>query len=389
MKIQTPILITALLLLQTTSSPAKGPISIPSETVTHMKKGKNLDLVWAVPGFDGTKGFLLGKVSNESEDEASAVLEYFPVALASLIKSDSPYTLRVAVVMVKLKSSPSGRASAKVEAEGLLVDKGGTVVAAFTAYAAKTDSGNEQDNARLAVRAIAFKMSKDLFPANLPSYEKSPAVMVAVPAGSAAPMRVAQIPGGQLPGNAPAPSVVSSASVLGGSQALADVPSPVLPAQPAVSSQSKPKVVPPPPSVGMPLIPAATAANMKKGSALAHLWISPDYDKASGFSIGEVSYQVQARNDGIDKYLPGALAEIAKEDAPCSLHFHIVELTTRAQGQSGSNSQLGVEGVLVTKDGTLVAAFATRESVIGSGDLVADYRTAARRVVLAISKELR
>ena len=389
MKIHTPILIAALLLLQTTPSPAKGPISIPSETVTRMKKGKNLDLVWAVPGFDGTKGFQLGKVSNESEDNAGVVLEYFPVALASLIQSDSPYTLHVAVVMVKLQANSSGRASAKVEAEGLLVDKGGTVVAAFTAYASKTDSGNEQDNARLAVRAIAFQVSKDLFPTKLPSNEKSPAVMMVAPTGSAAPMGVAPIPGGQLPGSAPAPSVVSSAPIPGGSQALADAPSPALPTPPAVSSQSKPKLVPPPPNVVMPLIPAATAANMKKGSALAHLWISPYYDKASGFSIGEVSYQVEARNDGIDKYLPGALAEIAKTDAPCSLKFHIVELTTRAQGQSGSNSQLGVEGVLVAKDGTLVVAFATRESFIGSGDLVEDYRTLARRVILAISKDLR
>ena len=36
----------------------------------------------------------------------------------------------------------------------------------------------------------------------------------------------------------------------------------------------------------------------------------------------------------------------------------------------------------------LVAAFATRESVLGSGDLVEDYRTAAKRVVQAIAKEL-
>lgn len=196
-------------------------------------------------------------------------------------------------------------------------------------------------------------------------------------------------PAALSPAPSTASSVVFSAPIQAGSKGLAELTPPALPPVSAVPSTPKPSAVPPHPGVVMPLIPAATSANMKKGSALAQLWISPAYDKSRGFSIGEVSYQVEARNDGVDKYLPNALAEIAKQDAPCSLQLHIVDMTTRAQGKTGSSTNLGVEGVLVAKDGTLVAAFATREYVTGSGDLVEDYRTAARRVVLAISKDLR
>ncbi len=128
---------------------------------------------------------------------------------------------------------------------------------------------------------------------------------------------------------------------------------------------------------------------MKRGKALGQVWISPAYDRAAGFALGEVRYQTEARNDGIDQYLPDALAEITRKDAPCTLQLRIVDLATHTTGRNVTSANLGVEGTLVAKDGTLLAAFSTRESANGNGDLVADCRTAARKVVLAIVQEFK
>jgi len=51
--------------------------------------------------------------------------------------------------------------------------------------------------------------------------------------------------------------------------------------------------------------------------------------------------------------------------------------------------RIKVEGRLLARDGTILAAFATSESLQSSDDINASYRDLARKVVLAIGKDLR
>jgi hypothetical protein len=400
------------------------PLTIPPEIAQSMKKGSKLVSLWIAPDFDGSKGFKLGQISNETNDSASVVQEYFPYALRKFLKNDSPYVLHMAIVGFKLKSSNSA-SNARLEVEGRIVDKSGKLVSAFIGYALETIGGNANDSARYAVNRIAFAMAKDLMEFALPKEDRSPAVIVAAPPStsqaSTHPMATPVVP---VPGPSSAPAAVPPApTVPAPAVASANVPALVAEPGPAADSGTTapakapstapltaPVAIPAPAESSAPaagttpiripaapaaepveqafLVPPAVAGNLKPGAALRGLWVSPAYVKASGFSIGEVRYRVENRNDGIDKVLPESLAEIAKEDAPCRLDLQIVELTIRTQARGISNVALGVEGRLVAKDGTVVAAFKTRESVTGLGDLVDDCRLATRKVVRSIVKDL-
>lgn len=390
MRIHAPLLIASLLLLQPTICPARGLVTITGETAAKMKKGKKLNLVWAAPGFDGTQGVKLGKISNETPREAGFVTGYLPAAFAGLVKKDSPYTLNLALTRLNVTET-SFNASARVELEGQVVDPVGAVVAAFVDQAEGTITANKTDNARFAAMSIAAVVARELFPSEFAPHEKkSPAIIVAAPKLPssvivAAPKKPSPVIVA-APAASPAPAVVSSTAAQ--EQAATAKPEVSTVPQPAVG-KAKPKADAPKAVVAVPLIPPSMAAQMKKGTGLDQAWISPSYDRTSGFSIGEVSYQIEERNDGIDKYLPDALAAIAKPDAPCSLQLRIVQLDLRRPAQGNSSAKLKVEGVLTAKDGTLVAAFVERQLVDGTGDLVDDCRTAARRVVLAITKNLR
>lgn len=374
MRLHAPALIASLLLLQPAFCPAKDLVTITGETASKMKRGKALDLVWAAPDFDGSLGVKLGRIANETEENARTVTEYLPTALSKLIKVDSPYTLHLAVTRLALREAHE-RSSAKVTIEGRVVDHAGAIVAAFAEQAEDTVGGNLQENARIAVRTIVFAVTKDLFALDLPQ-KKSPAIIVPAPEKPQPSKIIVPAPAGSQP--SAAPSLAPSQKA----------PAPAPQAKPKTGAATKP-IAPPEPVITTPLLPEAVAADMKKGKDLDRVWISPAYDKAKGFSIGEVSYQVEERNDGVDKYLPTALAEIANPDAPCSLQLRIVQLDLRSSIKGISGAKLKVEGVLQAKDGTLLAAFSTRETADGTGDLVDDCRTATRKVVQAIAKTLR
>jgi hypothetical protein len=127
---------------------------------------------------------------------------------------------------------------------------------------------------------------------------------------------------------------------------------------------------------------------MKRNSNLGKLWINPAYDRSLGFTIGEVRYLVDKRNPGISGYLPDALKEISTPNAPYSLHLGIVQLDIRASDKGPSSVRFAVDGRVVAQDGTVMAAFSASETVSGHGDSTDDCRTAARRVVFGIHKEL-
>jgi hypothetical protein len=339
-------------------------------------------------------------------------MDYIPTAFSRFTKRDSTYAMNVTVVVVKMRATRLN-SNATVEMEGTILDTSGSVVAAFVASANESDGGNERDNARLALNTISFAISKDLFPAALPSSEKRSAVIVSAPAPLptvfppapvAAPKVGAPVGGAASPSATakttppPAPKATPATQPVGTTvskpAAAPAIPTPA--AAPKSAAAPKPAAAPSqtqaasvPSKVATPLIPAATASKMTKGKVLDQLWIDPAYDKGTGFEIGEVLYQVEERNDGIDKYLPDALAAIATQGAPCVLNLNIVELYMRSQRKGTSSVKLGVEGVLVAKDGTVLAAFKTTENISGIGSLIEDCRMAARTVVLGITKELK
>jgi hypothetical protein len=432
---KTALILTALLAsIQPVVSFAKTPLTIPAEISSKMKKGKKLDLVWAAQDFDEKKGFKLGAVTNESDSDAQAALDLFPLELGPMVHPDSPYTLQVTITSFWMKPFSSDRPGAKIGVEGHVVDATGKTVAAFTASTSTTNGLTSEDCLRTAMRTIVFAMAKDLFTsAPLAGRGKAPAVIVpaapapvSTPADSAiiisAPAQVPPTPAPASPAAAsttpiPAPTPASVTVSISPSvpSLLPPAPAPAGPATvsatpvptpaPASSTTSVPSSVPPQaspvpapksaaPAAVQPappagLIPAAIAAKMQKGKSLAKVWISPAYDRSGGFSLGEVRYEVEARNDGVDQYLPGALAAICRADASSTLQLRVVQLQIRTQGQTGSMARLGVEGNIIAKDGSILVAFSTLESAVGSLDLTDTCRTASRSVVSAIAKELK
>jgi hypothetical protein len=369
--------------------PAQGQAVIPADVSRQMTKGKKLELVWSAPDFDGSKGLKLGQSFDETEaGNAGPVLEYLPLAMQKLVKPDSPYQLNLTVISLEMKERPSGQATARIEVEGQLLEAGRKVVAAFTAYAADSSTRSARDNARLALHTIAFAMAKDLFSADMLKTPKASAIIVPVPGDQpAAPAAPGTAPVAQPPGPSPAGVPAQPAPAVQAPAAKSAVPAQPLPApvaKPAAPAQPLPAPAPLP-----PLFTAETAAGMQRGKALGLIWTSPDYDRAAGFSLGEVRYEVETRNDGIDQYLPDALKEISSNDSPNVLEMRITNLTMRTSGRGASNVTLGIDGRIRAKDGKVLAAFSTRENVTGTGDLVADCRGAARRVVLAIVKDLK
>lgn len=351
MKLSTLMLSAMVLAFHPVPSYAGGLVSIPKEVSAQMKKGKFLDQVWASPGFDSTKGIKVGRIKNVSEDAATEVVNYFPTALGRLNREGTPYHMEVSVTQVKLKTT-NQFSSAKVEAEGWVVDQNGEIVAAFAGHATETIGGNQNENARIAVRSIVFALTKELFPTQITLPTKPSSTIVAAPKGSGVIM-----PGAGRTASSGRPgevSVGSAQQVLG------------------------------------PLIPPDVEAKMKRGKALTKVWINPDYDRTRGFSIGEVLYQTDKRNDGIDQYLPDALRDIATKNAPCSLQLRIVGLEMRGRAAGGNSlAKLDVDGTLTAKDGTLLAAFKDHEDQHGTGDQVDDCRTNARKMIRAIVAEFK
>jgi hypothetical protein len=417
MRIQVPLIVASLLLLSQALAWAGDPKTIPVEIAKNLKKGKKLSLVWKAPDFDGSKGCVLGRLTNESDDDAQVVLDSFPGLLRPAMRADAPYTLHLAVVSMKSSARHSvGGYIASVEVEGQVANKGGALVAAFDTFVTNTTGGTERDNIRMAVREISFQIFKDLFSVGLPSQEKPSAVIVAaavsekqpepVPAKEqpsaiivaapkiqiSTPVPVATPPMPQAPApTAEVPVEKTPASPAPVTEVIPVKPSEAVPpSTPSPSAAiSKPSTPIPQTPLSTPL-PASIVEGMKKGAAFDKLWISPVYDRSQGFSIGEVRYFVDERNAGVSGYLPDALAEISKQDSPFALHLGIVELYVRqSANKQQSTVKLGVEGRLVARDGTVVAAFSTRESRFGMGDTIDDCRTLARKVVLGISKELR
>lgn len=392
MQHRTNVLLATLLQIQATVCFASTLSSLPDNIAQQMVKGKHLELVWAAPDFDRAKGIRLGPLPSSGGNEvARSVIEYLPLAVRKIMRANSPYVLDIALVDIQARQATAGRAHAWIEIEGRIRDSDGTLKVAFSGYASDSSTADPGDNARLALQTIASELTSELFsPDFLKTPKRSPIIVPAGKGGLKAstgptrmvPSRPALSANASHPGNAPAP--------VPDSQGWPDlIQSSRVPASPAVPGENRNPTSPitePLP----PLFPSSLEAAMKRGKGLMKVWTSPAYDHQAGFRLGEVRYETEASNEGIDQYLPGALDEICCPDAPCSLQLRVVDLQVRMTGKGETaNVVLGVSGSLMAADGALLAAFSTRESAVGTGDQVEACRTAIRRVVLGITQDLK
>lgn len=363
-------------------SSAGGPVSIPAETFKAMKKGKRLNLLWTAPGFDPSRGVRVGKVQNASgeDEDGQVVVDYLPGALRRFIKADAPLTLHLAVVAARTLSKPNDAyAKARVELEGRIVDEAGSLVAAFDSQGVSALGGNKGDSLRYATDIIVFAMTKDLFSFAMPS-ETAPATIIGASGDT--------VPRGGQPGSSPrASSGVKPGVQPPAQQGEGEKPGASKNTAPSSGPQTQAEQA----NAGAFLAPLPEAARsaMKPGQGLGELWVDPRYERQNGFAIGEVRYLVDKRNPGVGDYLPEALQELGNPGAPCFLQMGITELEIRVNtGKGISSVRLGVEGRLIDKSGSVLAAFRTRESSHGVGDPVEDCRNAARKVVQAIRRDL-
>ena len=137
--------------------------TLPPGTYQQMKHGKKLDKIWLRTDYDKTKGFKIGTVDYKAENRNGTVMDYMPKALATLAKTDSPFTLQVAIIKVTTKTFTGfGNKMGKVTLEGKIVDPTGKVVAAFVAAGSAGSWGSGSDDYQAACDQIASGMAVDL-----------------------------------------------------------------------------------------------------------------------------------------------------------------------------------------------------------------------------------
>jgi len=142
---------------------ADDPKTLPPEMYEVMTGGQNLEKLFVDPAYDRAKGFKLGAVDYRAETKISAALEGLNKSIAMITRSDSPFTLNLAITKVTtgfklLRTHRRGR----LTVEGKIVDTNGRIIAAFTTKEPAGKVGADVDNFQFACDAIATAISKDL-----------------------------------------------------------------------------------------------------------------------------------------------------------------------------------------------------------------------------------
>ena len=139
------------------------PKTLPAPCYDQMKSGKKLDKVVILPGFDKAKGFKLGSVDYRAETMNSTVLEALKKSAAMAVRSESTYTLNLAIVKVTTKTFTGfGNVMGKVTVEGKITDANGDMVAAFKTAERAGSAGMGADDYQVACDKIVSAITKDL-----------------------------------------------------------------------------------------------------------------------------------------------------------------------------------------------------------------------------------
>jgi hypothetical protein len=155
----------AMLLLTINAQPvlAEEIRTFPAGMYAQMKKGVKIDGVWMSPKFDGSKGFVIGKVDIAVDGPFANVIDYFPTALRRLAIPDSPNVLNLTVVELNTVDRPAaGYCSATMGVEGQVVDPDGQVLFAFRTREEINTRETIIRNCQAIMDDITWKLSKNL-----------------------------------------------------------------------------------------------------------------------------------------------------------------------------------------------------------------------------------
>ena len=336
--------------------------TLPPELYKSMKSGKKLNNVWTAPGFDGSQGLVIGEITNQALITHPAAKELLTSALRRAGQPGAPFTLKAVIVEAETRFNSQGNAEARMAIEGRVTSQGGELVAAFYTREMCNYKGSERDNLGECANLIAAGLVKEFGLATTETF-------------------------GPVPIKKPS-AVMYSGQGMPGTSGAGTSPKAAPPKMlPAVKSSQL--------AVAPELLPAAMPDSpepMMKGKHLSKIWISPDYDKSKGFTIGELSYRIAERDSAVSACLPSFLMEISVADSPFTLMLAVVALTREEHGSlldSKSSAALSVEGRILTRDGRVVVAFQDRAYARGTGDLSTDMRQCVKGVVADIKKDLR
>lgn len=369
------------------------PLEVPQAIMQQMAKGRYIERVWVSPDFDRTGGVKSVRVLDSTSDQKAGFLEgYISSSFRKLVRNDSQYDLLFSVTKFYTRQTSEGRAHISIEGVGQIVDSERNIKAVFTCFARDSSTVSPSENVRFALRSIAFDLGREIFAPGLSKIEKRPDILVSEGSANLTAQPEADSPIHPLSGlevdegkrNEEARSSASSRQdnpTRSQSDSNAIAQAPAIGGYPIAANA---------PKTLSPLFSSSTRSLMKRGKGLAYLWMDPKYERSEGFKLGEVRYEIDGQNDGIDQYLPEALLAISSPDSANVLRLRIVELSVRMSHREGTaNVALGVTGSLTSKDGVLLAAFSARETAVGTSDQVEVCRTAVRHLVLSIKKDLK
>ena len=136
-------------------------------------------------------------------------------------------------------------------------------------------------------------------------------------------------------------------------------------------------------------IPPALAKRMKTGRLLDKVWIGTGFEKAKGFTFGQMDYRAERRKGAILEYLPEELRRISTKGSPFTLDVVVTSVTERKWIVIGDiKGSIVVEGKLTNQGGDIVGVFRTHGlmPVIPGGS---DPLGGVDSIISAILKDLR
>lgn len=158
------MLLTLALMFSLVLKASDDPKTLPPAMYETMKSGKKLDKVFVDPAYGKQAGFKLGDVEYRAENMKPEVLDGIKKSLAMIVKSQSPFTLKLTVIKVSNTTFVGlGNVMGKVTVEGQIVDADGKVVVAFvTRESAELGGFGGGTNYQAACNKIVTAIAKDL-----------------------------------------------------------------------------------------------------------------------------------------------------------------------------------------------------------------------------------
>jgi hypothetical protein len=139
-------------------------------------------------------------------------------------------------------------------------------------------------------------------------------------------------------------------------------------------------------------LPPAVYGQLKKGAKLDKVWISPKFDGGKGFVVGKVNRDdalLDNPDANIIDYVPNAFSRYTIPESSNVLNLTLVGLEVISKPTMGHYSvSAEVEGQMLDKDGQLVLAFRTQETVKNRENNKENSRGVLDMIAWRVSREL-